>query len=157
MAKKKNEVSVAGQFSKENVPAMLEVVNAQIKELQSRFGGDKSTLSNDELDDFGRVSDIKDVPTLIKAISAVNSREKAYKEAITLTDKTITLTKFPFKLNGSTAKVWIECINRQIGEVTFKDELNRLKEAATFLEKHVSKEQQFENDMAKFMDIVKVK
>ena len=105
----KNEVAAPGQFTKENVPALLEAVNAKMNELKSRFGGDDKGLKNDELDGFGNISSITDVPNLIQAISAVVGREKAYKEAIKLTDSSVTLSKYPFKLNGSTSSVWIKC------------------------------------------------
>ena len=155
--KKKNEVAAPGQFTKENVPAMLEVINAQITELKGRFGGNEESLKNDSLDGFGNISNITEVSVLIQAISSVKGREAGYKDAMKDTDKTITLTKYPFKLNGSSSSVWIKCINRQIGEVTFKDEMKRLEAAAALLEKHVSEEQKLANDMSKFADLITLK
>jgi|GEM_PF-2765410 len=154
---KKNEVSVKGQFSKENVPAMLEMTNKKIKELENRFGGNEDKLSNDDLDGFGPISDITDVSDLIKAISSVQGRETGYKSAIKVADKTVTLTKYPFKLNGSSPSTWIKCINQRIGQITYQAEIDQLKKAASFLEKHVSDDMKFENDMAKFADAIGIK
>jgi hypothetical protein len=153
----KNEVSKKGQFSKKDVPEMLDAVRGQIKALKERFGSDTGGLKNDDMGSpFGRISDMSDVPSLIRAIASVKGREASYKDAIKECDKVITLTKFPFKVCGTSPKNVIDAINRRIGEVTFKDELTKLEEAASYLEKHVSEDQKFENDMQKFMDVIKL-
>jgi len=154
-AKKETGVAVSGQFTKENVPALLAQVNAKIDKLTKNFGGDEPGLTNDDLDGFGSISNISDVSELIKAVSSVQGREAGYKVAIKeIKADGVTLTKFPFKINGSGSSAWIKQINRRLGEVTYKDELAKLKAAATHLEKHVSEEQQFANDMKKFADVI---
>jgi len=158
MAKKKNEVSVNGAFTKDNVPALLEAVQAKIAALKGKFGGEDSVLTNDDLGQpFGNISSINDVPMLIRAISSVRGRETAYKSAITETEKSITLTKFPFKVCGTSANKVVDAINRRIGEVTYKDELAKLEEAAKLLNQHTSEEQRFANDMARFADVIGIK
>jgi hypothetical protein len=151
MSNNKNEVSAPGAFTKDNVPALLEAVQKKIADLKSKFGSEDSALSNDDLGQpFGHISSIDNVPMLIRAISSVRGRESAYKSAIAETDKSITLTKFPFKVCNTSANKVVDAINRRIGEVTFKDEITKLEKAAKLLNQHTSEEQRFNNDMAEF-------
>ena len=158
-SKKATGLAVKGQFTKAQVPELLEVVLAKINALKKNYGGNEPGLSNDNLPGFGKISDLSDVPTLVQAISSVRGREKGYVEAMEKDVDSelvlnVTLTKFPFKLSGSTAKVWVAQINRRIGEVTYKEELQKLEAAAELLNRHTTEEQKFSNDMAKFADVM---
>lgn len=155
---KKPETGVykAGQFTTDQVPDLLQVIEAKIKELKKRFGGEEKPLTNDNLDGFGSISSIDKVPNLIRAISSVRGREKAYKDAFDETPKEVTLELYPFEINGVSADAWVRHINQQIGKVTYKDELAKLEKGRELLKKHVSKEMQFATDMAEFADVFSI-
>ncbi len=147
----------AGQFTTEMVPDLLQVLDQKIKDLKEKFGGNSNPLSNDSLEGFGSITAIDKVPSLIRAISSVRGREAAYKAAFADTLPEVTLERFPFEINGTSADEWVRHINQQIGKVTYKDELAKLEKGRDLLKKHVSKEMQFATDMAEFKDVFGVK
>lgn len=146
---KKNEVAVADQFTKDNIPLMLEQINAKIAELK---GGQTKTASTKgiSLGQFGRLEDINDVSQLILAYATIESRMEKYAGVV---DK-LGLTKAPeFQEGGVDGPTWLSDIQARIAQVTHKDTLERLENAKALLEKNLSAEQQFANDMAKFAAI----
>lgn len=158
MAKgKKNEVAAPGQFlpTMDKVPELLAQVEASMKALKSKYGGDSDdTPANGQLDGFGDLTSVEDISTLVQAHSAVVNREKAYKgSAKTLG---VSVSKYPFKINGATAAKWEKFIMRRVGEVTYADQLAKLKATKAKLTKYVSEEQQFASDMKDIADILKV-
>ena len=152
---KKEEFSIATIESRDQIPALLERALAKKDELKKQYGQDIEDLSNDNLEGFGNISSIEEVTTLVKAISSVKGREAAYKVAMKdVKVPGVTLIEYPFKVNGTSAKRWIEVINKRIGQVTYKDQLSKLDELVSVCEKYVSDDQRFINDMKRVGDIL---
>ena len=138
MAKKKNEVAAPGQFSMDDVPNLLAQVTNKMDALRAKYGGDSDdTPADGNLDGFGDLKANDDIPTLVRAHSAIVGREAAYKVSAKALD--VNLTKHPFKLSGSSAPKWIKFIKRRI--------LAKLQATKDKLTKYVSKEQQLNSDM----------
>ena len=148
---KKNEVSVAGQFTMADVPDLLAKVEASMTALKAKYGGDSDeTPAGGNLDGFGDLTQTEDISLLVQAHSAVTNRAKAYKaSAKTLS---VSVSKHPFKINGATEGKWVKFITRRIGEVTYASDLAKLKATKDKLTKYVSKEQQLNSDMKDIMD-----
>ena len=146
MAKKKNEVAAPGQFSMDDVPNLLAQVTNKMDALRAKYGGDSDdTPADGNLDGFGDLKANDDIPTLVRAHSAIVGREAAYKVSAKALD--VNLTTHPFKLSGSSAPKWIKFIKRRIGEVTYAADLAKLQATKDKLTKYVSKEQQLNSDM----------
>lgn len=149
----KNEVSVGGQFTLDSVPDLLAKVEAEMDALKAKFGGDSDeTPANGELEPFGNLNDVNDISTLISAYSLITGRSIAYERAAKALGQDI--KKHPFKEGGASLDKWEKFINRRIGEVTYKDKMDKLKATREKLKKYVSEEQQFQSDMKDIADIL---
>jgi len=136
-----------------DVPVLLEKVNEKINEIKKGIPKEVTTKGK-ILEDFGRIEDIDDVETLIKAASMVLGKEKAYKEAA----KVVVPAgiKVPqFTISGHKAKDWIEAIESRVVEVAYKTELKKLEEVKKTLEENLSAEMKLANDLKKIATILK--
>lgn len=156
MAKKKEEtLSLATVTSRDQIPDLLNKVISKKKDLKKAYGGDVEDLTNDDLQPFGKISKLTDVPTLVKAISSIKGREAAYEDAFKLvTIPGVVADKYPFRINNTSSKRWVEVINKRIGQITYEDQMKKLDELEKICEKYVSDDQRFANDLAKIGDVL---
>ena len=145
------ELSIAGQFKQEDIPKMLETVNAKILKLKGGPEKEASTIGK-TLDPFGEIANIDTIDELIKAYSSISARESLYKEAI----KELKLKiKVPtFNIDGITPKKWKDDIKLRIQEVAFKDQLESLEKIKSKLEENLSQEAKLANDLAEVNKIM---
>lgn len=157
MSKKENkeatgtEVAKKGQFdidnlTREDVPGMLELIKKKISELKGKRPNEEKTEGK-TLSGFGKISEIKDVSSLVKAYSMLTKKEEAYKEAAKALS--VDVSKYPFKENGVGAAAWKNDIEMRMVDVIHEAELTRLTKVKSILEENLSQEQKFANDMKK--------
>ena len=152
MAEKKNSknaVAKKDQFTVADVPDLLKQVNEQIKQLK---GEEEDPITDGNLEGFGRLSDIDDVTTLVRAASSVMGKAAAYDKAAEETG--VDISKFPFKINKWGAEKWLKDIKRRINEVTFKDRLDKLTKVKDELEQHLSAEDKFNATVQNIVSII---
>jgi len=153
MATKKNQVAEKGQFTLDNVPDYLELVEKKIDELRKKIKGDDGdVLSDTNLEGFGDLSKIEEVDQLVRAHSSIVNREVAYKKSAKALD--VKLSKYPFEINGVSASRWVAYIKRRIGEVTYQDDLDKFEQVRNKLKGYVSEEQKFASDMKDIAQIL---
>lgn len=143
---KKNEVSVAGQFTQEDVPAMLEKVTEQLETLIGSKTKDSTTKGVD-LPGFGCLENIDDVQQLIKAHSSVNGKEAAFKASVK--ELNLKLKLKPFTISNITPAQWKKEIAIRINEVANKVQIEKLKEIKATLEANLSAKDKLAKDLAK--------
>lgn len=142
-AKKSTEVAILTQ---NDVPSMLETIEAQIKSLSMKTNSGKET--SNPLTGFGRVEEISTVEDLIKAHASVRERSESYKRSAK--DIVPTGIKIPeMILDGHTTEEWLSHIQSRVGEVTNEKKLASLKEMKKTLESNLSAELKLANDLAK--------
>jgi len=145
------QLSTAKQFTQADIPAMLETVVKKIKLLKK--GVEDKPQTTGELDGFGKINDIKDVDTLIKAYSSVTNRQKCYDEAAK--EMLPEGVKKPvFKLNGFSAEQWLADIKKRTVEVGFQQELAKLNKVKTKLEANLSAEAKLAKDLKDIANIL---
>lgn len=143
---------------RKQIPELLKTVQKKQEELKAVYGGNVEDLSDDYLEPFGKISEITEVSTLIKAISSIKGRQAAYKSAfkeVTIPD--VSLEKYPFKIKNTSPDRWIEVINKRIGQITYEDHSKKLKEIESICEKYLSDDMKFANDMSKLQGILDLK
>jgi hypothetical protein len=150
MTKKKKETTVA-LLGQNDVPTMLEQVNARIKAIKGELPEATHTTSN--LPGFGKIAEIKTVDMLIKAASSVLGKEAAYKAAAKeIIPEGIKTPQF--KIEGSTAKQWLDDIKNRVVVVGHKEQLTKLNSIKTELEANLSAEAKLANSLAKIKGIL---
>jgi hypothetical protein len=149
MSNKKGEVATKGQFTQNDVPAMLEQVTAQLESL----AGDttkKPKTENVELPGFGLLNNIEDVQQLIKAHSSINAKEAGFKASVK--ELKLTLKLKPFTVNGIAPDVWKKDIAARISIVANKVQIAKLKKIKATLEENLSAEAKLANDLKAIND-----
>jgi uncharacterized protein (DUF885 family) len=145
------QLSTATQFTQADIPGMLETVVKKIKLLKK--GVEDKPQTTEQLDGFGKINDIKDVDTLIKAYSSVTNRQKCYDEAAK--EMLPEGVKKPvFKLNGFSADQWLADIKKRTVEVGFQQELAKLNKVKTKLEANLSAEAKLAKDLKDIANIL---
>jgi len=154
MAKKKSETGVAkagafdlAQMGQEGIPALLEKVTEQIKAIRGDMPSENKTTGS--LQGFGKIADIKDVATLIKAYSSVDNRQKAYDAAHSSMEAELkqSFKKPGFYLDGSSAEAWKQDILSRVIVVANKTKLDKLNKIKSKLEANLSAEDKMKKDM----------
>ena len=148
---KKNEVATKGQFTQNDVPAMLEQIKSKIAELVGSGKKEPSTKGK-HLPGFGEIVTIEKEADLIKAYSSVTGREDSYNAAA----KAMKIrTKVPpFVIDGISASKWKEDITARFAEVAHKAQLDKLKSIQKTLEENLSAEAKLNNDLAKISTLM---
>lgn len=151
------ETIVAKTMTVNDVPAMLEQVKEQIKALT---GDTKNKEVTVPFPGFGLLSDINDISILIKAASVVRAKEREYVETAPIVmPKPVEGAKAipvpTFKLEGITAKVWLNAITVRIGEVYNADKLSKLKAVKSKLEANLSAEMKLANSLKEIAELIK--
>ena len=147
MAKQEKGLAKANQFTQQDIPALLEKVNEQMKLLKGGLPAETKTTG--ELQGFGKIAAINSVSKLIMAHSSVTNRAKAYKSsAIALLDSADTPIKIPaFSLDGSSESAWVEDIQARVLVVAHKTQLDKLSKIKKELEDRMSEEDKFAKTM----------
>lgn len=148
---KKHAVAVGNQFglTQQDVPNLLDQVNAKIKELK---GEDETAhQTTGELDGFGNIFNINNPADLIKAYSSVKGRFEAYKKAAA---EMGIKNPPPFKLGDSTADKWLIDIAKCYRSATHKQELDKLVKVKERLETLLSEEDKIKNTLSSIADIL---
>lgn len=144
---KTTENNTLPKLTQQNIPEMLAKVKEQIAAMSKKKEGQQKTKSS--LEGFGKIDDIKEVSTLIKAHSAVVNRAAAYKvsaESGIIPDN----VKVPtFKIGGHTESQWVDHITTRVAEVANKKQLDGLKEFRDTLEENLSVEMKLASKLAK--------
>lgn len=147
MSSKKQELTKVNDLvslGQDGIPELLEQVNQKIKTIT---GNSKPKASTDgkNFPGFGTINSVKKVGDLIKMHSAVVNRAEAYtKSAKTLN---LSLTKFPFKIEGCSKNQWVEDISFQAKLLANKAELDKLKKIKQKLEENLSAKDKWIRDM----------
>ena len=141
IAKSKNETGVA--LTANDVPTMLENVNAKIKALKVEIKEDNKITSS--LPGFGNVGDIDTVEKLVEAQSMIDTKEDAYKKAAK--KMKVDVKKFPFSIGNHSAKEWGIYIQSRVSYVVNKVQIDILEEAKTKLESHLSEDMRLAKDL----------
>jgi hypothetical protein len=133
-------VAVTGQFSEKDIPGLLEKINAKI----SQLNGDQekaSRITGDLGNGFGKISSITDINTLRRAYAYVTHQDEAVNKFNDIFKSVAPTVKLPVLKEGDgTVAQWQAEILTQFREVTFKEELNKLKETKKVLEECLSEE-----------------
>ena len=150
-SKTSTEVATAQTFTQADIPSLLATVNAKIKELSKRDNTELVIVA--ALPAFGRIDSIKDVMTLLQACSSVEGKYESY---LKIAAKYLPAgTKAPvFKIQGHTAKEWLDFIQLRINEVTHSKELAKLTAVKLTLESNLSQEMKLANDLKKINEIL---
>lgn len=153
---KKNEVALTSQFTKENVPALLEHVNSKIDAIK-KPNKKSSSVNGKSLPGFGQLNNITDLSILIQARTSVNGKYNAYqKEVDTMTKEGTIVGEAPeFQIDGCSAEDWLAGIDNRYIEVSHKALLDKLEKGREFLKKHISEEDEFQQDMKEFVELFK--
>ncbi len=132
------EVAVAGQFSEASIQPMLEQINARIsaitggKEKKSSFSG---SINGEKL------SDVKDVDKLITMYAFITKKAEAFALVIPAFQAKSPTTKIKaFREEGATLEDVQNAILDRFSEITFEEELSKLKETKKALEECLSEE-----------------
>lgn len=140
------------RLTQDNVPDMLKLVNEKIAQLKG--ASDEGSRTSGNLEGFGNIKSIKDQVTLIKAASSVIGRSKAYAEAAKEFEGMGDIP--PFKIDGATTEQWLHDLKLQYSQVTFKEQLDKLKSVKAELEKHLSAEDKLNASLGNIRDILGV-
>ena len=146
MKNAKKETTAVAVLGQNDVPTMLEQVNAQIKSLKG--GLPNVTETTGQITGFGMVKDINSVSELIKCASSILGKESAYKNAakVILGDG----FKVPvFTVNGMTVKSLIDHLKARVGVVYNQEKLKTLNKIKKTLEDNLTAEAKLANDLNK--------
>lgn len=159
MAKKEiisTGVAVAGQFTQQDIPSLLEKVNAQISALK----GDKesnSRITGELGNGFGKVASITDVNQLREAYAYVTHKEEAVKKFDEIFKAATPGIKLPvLKEGGSTATQWQNEIILQYKEISYKEQISKLEAVKQKLTDNLSAELKLAATLNDIADMLKI-
>jgi len=146
--KKGTTVAVLGA---NDVPKMLEQVTEQIKLIKGSLPTTPKTT--EALPEFGKIDNINNLSTIIKATSMVMGKECAYNEAAkVIVPENI---KVPtFKLNKMEASAILDHLKSRAIEVANKEQLDKLTKIQAKLKENLSAEAKLANDLADIKGIL---
>lgn len=157
MSTKKNmETGVAkpldfSSVTQENIPEMLLQVNKRIAAIQGEMPEQKKTTGS--LAGFGKIAEIKDMGTLIKAYSVLLAKKKAYTEAAKALG--VEPKKTPkFMLDGSSFTDWENDIKLRAVQVKYDTDLKKLTAVKKKLEENLSEKDKLQKDLADVMRLI---
>lgn len=140
------------EMSKKGVPAMLKIVEEQIKQL--RGNEPKTNRTTKAPDGFPKsVNECTTVDDLIKMHSFIVAKDKFYQDSV----KALGLNpkNYPTKISGYSVKTWIDDIKFRLNEVKNKTKLEKLNKVKSLLERNLSEEEKFKKEMQEMAEIVK--
>lgn len=132
-----------------NVIDSLEQIDAKLKSLKHITDSTYRTSMN--LPGFGDLKQETKIDVLLRALSMVNGKEKAYNEAASLVD----LPSYPaFTEGGGNTKDWIQDIKLRIAIINSKETHDKLQEYKTKMSTFLSQQDQknmLEQEMNSFL------
>lgn len=138
-------------WTTEDVPSLLKVVDSQIAEIKKAMP--KKPDTDIEIEDLGKISDVKKFSDLVKMRAYVKKSEEMYKAEIKELKSNpafSSLGNFPsFTLSGKSATTIVEAIDHRLAEIANETRLRKLEETRKNLSQHLSAEEKFHQDMAK--------
>ena len=141
MAKEINKstgVAVAGQFSEASIQPMLEQINARISQLTG--GKDKKSSFSGSINGE-KLSDVKDADKLMTMYAFITKKAEAVESIKHKFQEVSPTTKIKaFKEEGAVVADIQQAILDRYAEVTFEEELSKLKETKKALEECLSEE-----------------
>lgn len=138
--KKGSEVALKNQFSQADVPAMLEQVNAKIKELKGDENGDSARITA-VLGNFGVISSITEPNILRSAYAYITSKGEANEKYSAVFQKEVPTVKLPsFTEGGYSVAAWQKEILTQFRHSTYKEQLDKMLKVKAKLESLLSEE-----------------
>lgn len=149
MSKQKKEtgISVKGQFTQSDIPALLEKVNAQIKELKG--DREKAQRITGELGPFGKISDVQDLNVLRGAYAYITKKTEAIHACDDVFKKAAPLAKInPYKEGGASVEQWKEEIIMQYKEIAYKEQIEKLEKTKKALQDNLSAEAKLQATLA---------
>ncbi len=153
MSKKQETGLTLASMTKNDVPALLEQVKSQIKELKGNKESDARITGPLEM--FGVISSIKDPEVLKGAYAFITKKCEAIDSYASVFEKENPGVKVnPAKVGGHTVKQWQDEILRQYREVTYEEKLNKLNQVKEKLEANLSEEAKLRASMADIADIL---
>lgn len=147
---KKDELAVPAknliQMTQDDIPAMLDKVNAQIAAF--RKGLPKENKTTGSLEGFGPIDKLDSLPNLIKAFTMVTNKARAYREACETPNLLPQGIKPPpFKISGSSESAWCDDIRGRIVEVAHKTQIEKLTKIKATLESNLSQKAKLAKDL----------
>lgn len=141
MAKKETistGVAVTGQFSEASIQPMLEQINARISQLTG--GKDKKSSFSGSINGE-KLSDVKDSTKLMEMYAFITKKAEAVEAIKDVFQAVSPTTKIKgFKEEGATLVDIQQAILDRYAEITFEEELSKLKETKKALEECLSEE-----------------
>lgn len=137
----------ADNFTLDNVPQLLENVNAKIQALKPS-NSTTSIMKKEFGAGFGKLKDTTKLSSLVYFYAAVSSREELYNKAA---DEMKKESAPKFSIAGHTSEEWKKAILERYTQVENAATLKNLEDSKVLLEKHLSKDNQFKNDMTKLL------
>ena len=139
---------------RENVPNFLKDINDRLAALK---GEEKdSRRITEELEPFGKISEITDVQELMGAYAYITYKAKGIESFRSVFELNVSAITIPaVTINGHSLERWQEEILTQHRAVTFKQEIEKLEKIRERLTKHLSEDQKFEEDMQDILTIWK--
>lgn len=150
----KNEVAVItkDQITLDNVPMLLAKVNEEIQKLKG--DREKNVRITEDLDIFGKVTNITELNTLRAAYAYVTRKLEAIVSYDKMFEEVLGQKMDEPKLNGYTAKQWQDELLAQAAEITFASKLEKLEATRKILMENVSKEQKFQESMKDILGLL---
>jgi hypothetical protein len=135
---KSTAVAINGQFSEASIQPMLEQINARISQLTG--GKDKKSTFSGEIGGE-KLSEVKDVNKLQELYAYITKKFEAIETNVSVFQKVSPTTKIkPFKEDGANLVDIQQAILDRYAEITFEEELSKLKETKKALEECLSEE-----------------
>ena len=134
-----------------DVPKMLAQVTAQISLIKGTLPETPKTKA--DIPGFGKIDDLIDLATIIKAASAVLGKAKAYRDTAEIIMPEHLKTPV-FRLNGMNEEEMLEHLKTRAVEVGNKEKLDKLKKIKFTLEANLSQKEKLANDLKKIQNLL---
>lgn len=136
-------------FTMDMIPDVLEDINKKIKDLKPKNNSVTSMLKKDMGSNLGSLTNITTLRGATYALASIQAREKLYNTA----KKSLGIEVIPeFSIAGHSCKEWLEAVKQRCKEIENAATLKKLEVTKASLEKHVSKEIQFKNEMTSLFE-----
>lgn len=141
-------------FSQEDVPSLLDKVNDRLRQLK---GEEKETIRiTEDLEPFGRISDITDVSELMGAYAYVTKKAEAIESYRSVFESNVPAIKIATTtINGHTVDKWQKEILTQHRTATYKQEIEKLQQVKNELESCLSEEHKLTAKLSNIAEILK--
>lgn len=152
MGNKKKDALALNDLTQENIPELLQKVNDRIAAFSKDIPDETRITKN--VPGFDKaIDDIDSVEELISAHASIRIREVHYNDSANLIIPK-EIKKPPYKLDGHSAKQWMEQIQNRVSEVNNKESLDTLKKIKDELEKNLSEKDKLANSLGKIQGLL---